>query len=83
MPVILIRGSGQALLTLWRNILNYWKGYKMTFENSRKFMVQDIMAMQQLKPEQVLFLDKVNDDGIYKLWRDLVNLTLSEQLNNE
>jgi hypothetical protein len=55
----------------------------MTFENSRKFMVQDIMAMQQLKPEQVLFLDKVNDDGIYKLWRDLVNLTLSEQLNNE
>ena len=55
----------------------------MTFENSRKFMVQDIMAMQQLKPEQVQFLDKVNDDGIYKLWRDLVNLTLSEQLNNE
>lgn len=55
----------------------------MTFENSRKFMVQDIMAMQQLKPEQVQFLDKVNDDGIYKLWRDLVKLTLSEELNNE
>jgi hypothetical protein len=55
----------------------------MTFENSRKFMVQDIMAMQQLTPEQVLFLDKVNDEGVYKLWRDLVNLTLSEQLNNE
>ena len=55
----------------------------MAFENSRKFMVQDIMAMQQLKPEQVQFLDKVNDDGIYKLWRDLVDLTLLEQLNNE
>ena len=52
-------------------------------KQSRKFMVQDIMAMQQLKPEQVQFLDKVNDDGIYKLWRDLVKLTLSEQLNNE
>ena len=55
----------------------------MTFENSRKFMVQDIMAMQQLKPEQVQFLDKVNDEGIYKLWRDLVNLTLSEQVNSD
>jgi hypothetical protein len=54
-----------------------------SYINSRKFMIQDIMAMQQLKPEQVQFLDKVNDDGIYKLWRDLVNLTLSEQLNNE
>jgi hypothetical protein len=54
-----------------------------SYINSRKFMVQDIMAMQQLKPEQVQFLEKVNDDGIYKLWRDLVNLTLSEQLNNE
>ena len=55
----------------------------MTFENSRKFMVQDIMAMQQLKLEQVQFLDMVNDEGVYKLWRDLVNLTLSERLNND
>jgi len=55
----------------------------MSFENSRKFMVQDIMAMQQLKPEQAHFLELVNDEGVYKLWTDLVNLTLSEQLNNE
>lgn len=54
-----------------------------SYINSRKFMVQDIMAMQQLKSEQVQFLDMVNDDGIYKLWRDLVNLTLSEQLKND
>lgn len=54
----------------------------MTFENSRKFMVQDIMAMQQLKPEQVQFLDKVNDDGIYKLWSDLINLTMTEKVEN-
>ena len=55
----------------------------MSFENSRKFMIQDIMAMQQLKPEQVKFLESVNDDGIYRLWRDLVNLTLSEKLQND
>jgi primosomal protein N' (replication factor Y) len=52
-------------------------------QNQSSLKVQDIMAMQQLKPEQVQFLDKVNDEGVYKLWRDLVNLTLSEQLNNE
>ncbi|MDI3349720.1 hypothetical protein DCBHLPFO_00768 [Mycoplasmopsis arginini] len=46
---------------------------------NRRFLLDDIIAMlPQSKDTQWLY--GLNDDGLYHLWRDLVNLTLTEDL---
>lgn len=44
---------------------------------SRQFLLDDITALMQNTtiPE---WLRNVNDDGLYRLWQDLVNLTTME-----
>lgn len=44
---------------------------------ARQFLLDDITALikQDITP---VWLHGVNDDGLYKLWQDLVNLTLAE-----
>jgi hypothetical protein len=54
----------------------------MSFENSRKFMIQDIVAMGSWHPDRLEVFDTMSDEGIYTLWKDLVNLTMTEKVNN-
>lgn len=46
---------------------------------NRRFLLDDIMAMLP-SHRDYNWLDNVNDAGLYDLWRDLVNLTLAEDL---
>jgi len=46
---------------------------------SRLFMIQDIVAMGSWHPERLEVFDTMSDEGIYKLWLDLINLTMTEQ----
>lgn len=44
---------------------------------ARQFLIDDISAL--LNPHKSHeWLNSVNDDGLYTLWQDLVNLTESE-----
>lgn len=45
--------------------------------DAREFLLDDITALMQHTtiPE---WLHNVNDDGLYRLWQDLVNLTTME-----
>lgn len=53
------------------------EGFNMN--ENRRFLLEDIVAMlPQSKDTQ--WLTGLNDDGLYHLWRDLVNLTLTEDL---
>lgn len=53
------------------------KDLKMT--ENRRFLTEDIVAMlPQSKDTQ--WLTGLNDEGLYHLWQDLVNLTLTEDL---
>jgi hypothetical protein len=45
---------------------------------SRLFMIQDIVAMGSWHPERLEVFDTMSDEGIYKLWLDLINLTMTE-----
>lgn len=46
---------------------------------NRRFLTEDIVAMlPQSKDTQWLML--LSEDGLYRLWQDLVNLTLTEDL---
>lgn len=46
---------------------------------NRKFLTEDIVAMlPQSKDTQ--WLTGLNDEGLFNLWKDLVNLTLAEDL---
>ena len=46
---------------------------------SRLFMIQDIVAMGSWHPDRLEVFDTMSDEGIYKLWKDLINLTMTEQ----
>jgi hypothetical protein len=50
---------------------------------SRIFMIQDIVTMGSWHPDRLEVFETMSDEGIYTLWKDLVNLTMTEQLNNE
>jgi hypothetical protein len=46
---------------------------------SRLFMIQDIVTMGSWHPDRLEVFDTMSDEGIYKLWLDLINLTMTEQ----
>lgn len=46
---------------------------------SRLFMIQDIVAMGSWHPERLEVFETMSDEGIYKLWLDLINLTMTEK----
>lgn len=46
---------------------------------SRLFMIQDIVAMGSWHPDRLDVFDTMSDEGIYALWKDLINLTMTEQ----
>jgi hypothetical protein len=46
---------------------------------SRLFMIQDIVAMGSWHPDRIEVFDTMSDEGIYALWKDLINLTMTEQ----
>jgi len=46
---------------------------------SRLFMIQDIVAMGSWHPDRLDVFETMSDEGIYKLWLDLINLTMTEQ----
>ena len=45
---------------------------------SRLFMIQDIVAMGSWHPDRLEVFETMSDEGIYTLWKDLVNLTMKE-----
>ena len=42
-------------------------------------MIQDIVAMGSWHPDRLEVFDIMSDEGIYKLWLDLINLTMTEK----
>ena len=48
--------------------------------DARTFLIDDIQAM--MPSHKVEFLNGVNDDGLYRLWKDLINLTMTEKVEN-
>ncbi len=46
---------------------------------SRLFMIQDIVAMGSWHPDRLEVFETMSDEGIYKLWLDLINLTMTEK----
>ena len=47
---------------------------------NRRFLLDDIKAMLPTSQQDFAWLTGLNDEGLYHLWRDLVNLTLAEDL---
>ena len=45
---------------------------------ARKFLIDDIKAM--MPSHKVEFLSGVSNEGLYRLWQDLVNLTTLEAI---
>jgi hypothetical protein len=41
-------------------------------------MIQDIVAMGSWHPDRLEVFDTMSDEGIYALWKDLINLTMTE-----
>jgi hypothetical protein len=41
-------------------------------------MIQDIVAMGSWHPDRLEVFETMSDEGIYTLWKDLVNLTMKE-----
>jgi hypothetical protein len=46
---------------------------------SRLFMIQDIVVMGSWHPDRLEVFETMSDEGIYKLWLDLINLTMTEK----
>jgi len=46
---------------------------------SRLFMIQDIVAMGSWHPDRLEVFETMSDEGIYKLWIELINLTMTEK----
>jgi len=46
--------------------------------DARNFLINDIKAM--MPSHKVAFLNGVSDEGLYRLWQDLVNLTTMEAI---
>ena len=59
-----------------KKIFLQWKGLKMT--QSRLFMIQDIVAMGSWHPDRLDVFETMSDDGLYRLWLDVMNLTMKE-----
>lgn len=49
---------------------------------SRLFMIQDIVTMGAWHPDRLEVFKTMSDEGIYTLWKDLVNLTMTEKVEN-
>lgn len=49
---------------------------------SRIFMIQDIVTMGSWHPDRLAVFETMTDEGIYTLWKDLVNLTMTERVDN-
>ena len=45
---------------------------------SRLFMIQDIVTMGSWHPDRLEVFETMTDEGIYTLWKDLINLTMNE-----
>ena len=45
---------------------------------NRRFLIDDIQAM--MPSHKVEFLSGVSDEGLYRLWQDLVNLNTLEAI---
>lgn len=45
---------------------------------SRVFMIQDIVTMGSWHPDRVKVFDTMSDAALYELWKDLMNLTMKE-----
>jgi hypothetical protein len=45
---------------------------------NRQFLTDDIMAMAHWSPDKVSILGAMDNDTLYALWRDYVNLTAKE-----
>lgn len=45
---------------------------------NRQFLTDDILAMAQWKPDKIAILNAMDNDALYALWRDYVNLTTKE-----
>jgi len=49
---------------------------------SRLFMIQDIVAMGSWHPDRLEVFETMTDEGIYTLWKDLINLAMTERVDN-
>jgi hypothetical protein len=49
---------------------------------SRLFMIQDIVVMGSWHPDRLEVFETMTDEGIYTLWKDLVNLTMTEKVDH-
>lgn len=47
---------------------------------NRRFLTEDIIAMLP-SGREIEWLTSLSDEGLYRLWQDLVNLTLTEDLS--
>lgn len=47
---------------------------------NRRFLLKDIKAMLPHSQDDFSWLMLLSDKGLYHLWQDLVNLTLTEDL---
>ena len=55
---------------------------KVQMTQSRLFMIQDIVAMGSWHPDRLEVFETMSDEGIYNLWKDLVNLTMTEKVDH-
>lgn len=51
-----------------------------TMNQSRIFMIQDIVTMGSWHPDRLEVFETMTDEGIYTLWKDLINLTMTEKV---
>ena len=49
---------------------------------SRLFMIQDIVTMGSWHPDRLEVFETMSDEGLYTLWLDLMNLTMTEKVEN-
>jgi hypothetical protein len=49
---------------------------------SRLFMIQDIVTMGSWHPDRLDVFDTMTDEGLYTLWLDLMHLTMKEKVEN-
>lgn len=47
--------------------------------DNRKFLTDDIVSMLP-QAQETAWLSNLSEEGLYHLWQDLVNLTLTEDL---
>jgi hypothetical protein len=45
---------------------------------NRQFLIDDVMAMTHWSPDKTNLLSVMDNDTLYALWRDYVNLTTKE-----